>query len=105
MGYVIAAGIGLALGIGLLIWALRERGRRQDAEERALKLTLEIAQLNVNLAQYGARCTRLTTDREAAEVQLQKLRELLDDAQALLKTSTDIKTVKNWLDEVLRKDP
>jgi uncharacterized protein HemX len=102
MGYVIVAGAGLAVGLGLMIWALTERGKRHEAERKAdeaehrEQAQRELANQNASAAQ------NLEMQHGRMSEQLSVLRKALEEARTRLAESGDPEAVKTWLDEELK---
>jgi len=98
MWYVICAGVGLAIGVGFLFWALRERGLRMDLESKLATSATQIAHLMSKLAaqeEYGA---KLRDQVDRIDKQGNVLRQLLFDARDKLQACTSVASVRNWLD-------
>lgn len=102
MEAIAAGGAGLLLGLGLMVWALRERSLRHRAERE-----LDGAKLKTQSAQEAA----LANFAHAAELeqqigrmaqQLATLRERLRETRIRLARCGDPKAVKAWLDEELK---
>ena len=102
MWYLITAAAGLLLGLGLLIWGLRERSQRHKAELRCKDHWLERRKLEVKIQalQRQGRTARLEVERSRGA--LDRLRTILDVARARLMRCTDPRTVKTWLDEEMK---
>lgn len=104
MGYVITGGVGLVLGVGLLIWALRERSKCARAEKAAtdadhrLRAALIQADMNAQVAQEAA------DSQQRVVSQLNVLRERLYEARRRLAKCGDPKAVQDWLDEELKAE-
>jgi hypothetical protein len=99
MGYVIVAGVGLAIGLGLMIWALRERSRRHEAE-RAADAARKAADESARIA--DANCTvtaRLKVEIKRLTDQIASQRDRLAEARELLKRHGSMNTIKAWLDD------
>jgi hypothetical protein len=104
MSYAIIGGIGLLLGLGLMIWALRERSLRSDLEkdlnfakneqERHRKL----ACLNADIA------AQQTKDLKRLSTQVTYLRSRLGNLRERLVKCRDPETIKEWLDEELKEE-
>lgn len=108
MGYVICAGAGLAVGLALLIWALRERSLRAAADEKVLaaerkvdqleeqrRTAAQVAETNAKQAREAEEWCQRLKDENA------KLRSTLQDARERLVKCQDPRTVKELLDRQL----
>jgi len=106
MGIAIAAGAGLLLGLGLLIWGLRERSarhtaeRRADAAERLRDQAVDTANHNAARAvEMENQALRLTKQLETVQGRLTEVRELVADkapletVKALLETEGKPETI------------
>jgi len=101
---LISVGSGIVVGLGLLIWGLRERSAKHKAEmnlqlARATntKLRTEVSTLQVDVEQG--------TQREQGSArQVKVLRGAIDELRVKLRTCRDPATVRLWLDEQLGKD-
>ena len=103
MGYVIAAGIGLAVGLSLLIWALVERGKRADAEARALKAEADATDLRQALS---ANKVALSTEKDAlraTQAGADALRGIIEQLRIQLRTCKDPAAIKIWLDHEMKE--
>lgn len=102
MWYVITAGAGLALGLGLLIWGLRERSKRHTAE-RALDLALA-AEVNARRIadQNAVRADVLENHSQRLDEELGLLRARLKVAYERLVKTNDPEAIRSWLDDELK---
>lgn len=103
MGYAIVGGIGLVIGISFLIWALRERSSRHEAERAADAARVAATDLRQALS---ANQVALSTERDAHDATrlgANALRALLDALRVQLRASRDPATVKAWLDHELEE--
>jgi hypothetical protein len=101
VGYVISIGAGLALGLGLLIWGLRERSKRHAAERRADKAGKEVWAADARaLANAKAAGQSEELHQRSAE-QVEVLRARLREARERLVQCQDPKAIKDWLDSEL----
>lgn len=100
-GALIGAGSGLVLGLVLLVWALRERGKRRDAE---------VARDNAQsiLKDTRAACARLQTengvinkDRNNCRAQLRVLRTTISSLHEQLAECKDPAAVEKLLNDEL----
>lgn len=104
MWYAIALGGGLLVGVGFLIWALKERTLRHEAERKADAATAaERAALDALAAANN------TVDMQGGELsrtkaQVETVRTALDAARKKLVMCQDGPTVKAWLDEQLKDE-
>lgn len=101
MWYLVTAGIGVVLGLGLLIFALRERSAKHHAE-----LVLKDVTQQLENEQNNHRATQefLTASRQArqrSDDQMEALRFVLEQARTRLLECRDPKVVKSWLDAEL----
>lgn len=102
MGYVISAGVGLAVGVGFLVFALVERSRRRSAEiardeaNQRFDDCRRIADQNIEKAQLLEEDFSRLARRENA------LRAALKEAEDRLIACSDPKAVKDWLTSVLK---
>jgi len=102
MWYIITAGAGLALGIGLMIWALTERSKRHaaeraaDAAEQKEKAQRQLAAQNASAAQ------NLEMQHGRMKEQLGILRGQLEETRKRLAESGDPEAIKSWLDDELK---
>jgi uncharacterized protein HemX len=96
--YAIIAAVFLAVGIGLMIWALRERAKRHDAEraadkaEAARKEAVRVGDRNADAAEA------LQAANDRLETQVEELRYRVREARKLLKERAPMSTIKEWLD-------
>ncbi len=104
MGYLITGGVGLALGLGLLIWAVRLKGKLTAARKAAMESDLHridavrIADKNTAAARAtDTMNTRLSNQVVALQMKLKSARE------RLIKTR-DPKTIKAIIDEDLKEE-
>ena len=101
MWYAIIAGLALALGLGLGIWALNERSSRHAAERRAD----EAISFRVKAEEVAKNNVRKVDDLEgklaSVELQLSNLRGRLEEARTRLAEAGDPKAIKEWLDAEL----
>lgn len=102
MGYAISAGAGLLVGIGFLIWALRERSARQAAEKAQAKAEVVAAQ-NATIAENNV---KLANELQAGilkeQARLAVLNSTIRELRGKLVTCRDPQTVKSWLDAELK---
>lgn len=104
MWYIFAGVSGVSLGIGMMIWALKERSnkflaiRAADKAARYRKNAEEVARTNV------ARAKALEKQLSRNELQLTALRSRLNETRIRLAQCGDPKTIKSWLDHELGKD-
>jgi hypothetical protein len=95
MWYVICLGSGLVLGIGFLIWALKERAARQKAEEDASAFRI-VSETNVAIA------TKAQSDVKDLRNQIMSLQAAVRNAQQKLLDCNDPETIKAWLTDELK---
>jgi len=104
MGYVIVGGIGLAVGLGLMIWALRERAARQKAEIAVLRAhqkyeeAAEIARKNAMTA------AEMSEERRRIEDELAHVRGRLNELRQRLVECRDPQAIREWLDAETRAE-
>jgi predicted nucleic acid-binding Zn-ribbon protein len=101
MGYAIVGGLGILLGLGLMIWALRERAARHEAERATDKAVKERDTASRIADANRAQALKLDKERRRLEMQIGALRIRLDEAWESLAKSGDPKAVKDWLDKEL----
>lgn len=104
MGYVITAGIGLSLGLGLLVWALRLQGKlaeavqKMAAEKARADAAHRVAEGNVKIAESAIK------DAQRIQAQVAVLRATTDELRKRLVACQDPETIKTWLDETLKEE-
>jgi hypothetical protein len=101
MWYVASLGGGLALGIGFLIWALKERSKRHAAETNLTKSRVVVAGLRDDLEKATVGINKLTDEGHARENQLKVLRETVDELRGRLRSCQDPEAIRSWLDTAL----
>jgi len=102
MGYAISAGAGLLVGIGFLIWALRERSARQAAEKAQAKAEADAKQ-NAGIAENNAKlANELQGSLLKEQARLALLNGTIRDLRGKLVLCKDPQTVKSWLDAELK---
>jgi hypothetical protein len=104
MGYLISAGAGLAVGLVILVWALRLRSKLAAAEKKALEADaarLEAVRIAGQNAQAAHNAEQATI---RVERQLDGLRNQLKETQRRLAQSGNPTAVKAWLDAELGKE-
>ena len=98
MGIAIAGGIGLAIGLGLLIWALGERGARHAAERTAA----EAEALRDKAADTANHNAARAAEMEAQAMRLadvvEQLRRRLRDVREAAAANGSISTVRKLLE-------
>jgi len=106
MGIAISAGAGLLLGLGLLIWGLRERSKRHaaeravDAAERLRDQAVETANHNaVHAAEMEDYAGRLNKAVELHRTRLAEVRELLAK-HASIKTIRELLATEGEEEEI-----
>ncbi len=102
MWYLITFGGGLAIGIAFLIFALRERSLRQEAEANVTKITQQLTQATSIAANNAKVADDLKAECIRNEERLGVLRKTLQEAQQRLLACNDPKAVKDWLDAELK---
>lgn len=104
MWYAISICGGLAIGIAFLVWALRERTKRHEAERVA-----DAARAAEAAALEALAAAHTTVDMQVGELnrtrtQVETVRTALDAARKKLVMCQDGPTVKAWLDEQLKDE-
>ena len=103
MWYAILLGLGLALGLAMMIWALRERTARQAAETKAAEATKYR-----EIAEGVAKDNAVAVDKTKEELQRYKdlVVELYKEIERLkgLLLKGDPEAIKEWLKDVLGKE-
>lgn len=99
MGYAIVGGIGLLVGIGLMIWGLRERSKRHEAERAADKAkaaekeALALAEANAGAAGL------LQGQLSRLEGQVAAQRERIGELRKLVADKAPMPLIKEWIDK------
>jgi hypothetical protein len=107
MGTAIVGGVGLAVGLGLLIWGLVERGKRAKAEQRVVKLEGELktalekkreqaAVHDMRLKNADAKSTRQNNE-------VARLNAIVAELRRRLLACDDPATIDAWLDDELNR--
>lgn len=102
-GIAIGGGVGLALGIALLIWALTERGKRAKAEHRVVELTQSNAQLRRNIETLIRSSESKDRKIKMADNQVEHLRKSLVSVRDMLASNRDPREARKWLDALGRE--
>jgi alkanesulfonate monooxygenase SsuD/methylene tetrahydromethanopterin reductase-like flavin-dependent oxidoreductase (luciferase family) len=104
MWYAITGGSGLLLGLGLLIWGLRERSKRHAAERAADKARAERLRYE-NAAKHSAKIAA-EAESEAARVnnQFAALRQRLAGMRERLARCGDPDEIRAWLDDEMKAE-
>lgn len=103
MWYLITFGAGLLVGLGFLIWALRERSLRHTAERERDAAKEQQRSTAKKLEAVKALVEQLQVELKQARDGASALRLALQEAQKRLLECNDPATVKAWLDEELAK--
>jgi len=103
MWYVICLGSGLALGVAFLIWALSERNKRFAAERERDKAAALVKELELARQALHEQLKVYRIDKEAFELQLITLRNVVNDLRKKLAECGDPEAVRKWLDDELGK--
>ena len=104
MGYVITGGIGLAIGIGLLIWALRERSLRHDAHRSEDALRLQKANFE-RVALSNERLAKKANEQAAIEHDIVvKLQLQVNNLRDMLISTGDPDVIKKRIDAVTQEE-
>lgn len=98
MWYVITGAVGLALGIGLLIWALKERSKRNKEEKNVLKLELKNTLLERQNKDLGKVVQKHKENEERLEAQIGILKKTIDGLRERLVACKDPEAITDWLD-------
>jgi hypothetical protein len=98
MGIAIAAGAGLLLGLGLLVWGLRERSKRHTAERAADKAESLRAQAADAANHNATRAVEMEDQAVRLTAQLDTLRGRLAEVRELVVDKAPIETVKALID-------
>ena len=103
MWYALTGGAGILLGLGLLIWGLRERSARYNAERKADKQQARADDCE-RAATANARVAKENEDwAKRVENQATALKESLTQTRELLKRCQDPKIIREWLDSELNR--
>lgn len=98
MGIAISAGAGLLLGLGLMIWGLRERSKRHSAEMAAEISKTEAKQFR-ELADHNHEIAgKLRAEIRRINTQLTSVRGRLNETRSRLVECKDPKAIMDWLD-------
>lgn len=99
MWYAIIAAAFLAVGLGLMIWALRERTKRHEAE-RGADAARRAEQEAAALAEANAGAAGMLRDQVARlEAQISAQRDRLAELRKLLVDKAPMPVIKEWLDQ------
>ncbi len=98
MWYAIIAAAFLAVGIGLMFWALRERSKRHEAERAADKARAAEKEANDLANANAAAATLLQGQVKRLEAQLEGQRQRLAAARKILVDKAPMPVIKEWLD-------
>lgn len=99
MGYAIVGGVGLAVGLSLLWWALRERSARHKAERAADKARRGERLAAGRAKSNAAIADRLSSQLNRLERQVKAQRTRLAAVKDLLEKHGTMPLIKAWLDE------
>lgn len=97
MWYVIAALVGVAIGVGLLIWGLRERRLRYEAEKKLVETDAQVGRLLVEVHDLKKQAGALEDERAKVDAQVVTLRRVVDELRTRLVACADVKAIKSWL--------
>jgi len=103
MWYLITAGAGLVLGLGLLIWGLRMRGKLADSEMLLEKSRGTVKEMIGRLNEADKALQALHKDRQSLERQVVTLRGTIEEMRQQLIQCRDPATIRKWLDEEMGK--
>jgi uncharacterized protein HemX len=97
--YAIIAAVFLAVGIGLMFWALLERSKRHAAELGA-NAARRAEQEAASLADANAGAAGMLRDQlERLEAQVSAQRDRLAELRKLLGDKAPMPVIKEWLDQ------
>lgn len=99
MGYAIVGGCGVALGLSLMIWALRERQKRYAAERLADTAGKRRAEAQRLADSAASAASMLQAQVERLESALDDKRRELQAARQALAENAPIHVVEKWLDD------
>lgn len=102
MWYAICLGIGLAIGVGFLIWALRERAKRGDAEKGMDAALAQVTRLEEHIKKEQIIAANLQAELARENARVTVLRRALEEAQQRLLSCNDPKAVREWLEAELK---
>lgn len=105
MWYAIVGAAGLVLGLGLLVWALTERGARHAAERSADEAKTKEEAMRLLASRNAAAAQNLEMEHGRMSEQITILRNTLCEAHKRLAASGDPQAVKSWLDDELKGGP
>lgn len=100
---IASLGGGLLLGLGLAIWAAVERSKRAKAEVTIEQQKAALASLRRDIVAAAGSLESLREDKGRVDKQVQVLRLTVDELRAKLIECRDPSTVRDWLDEELKK--
>jgi hypothetical protein len=103
MWYAICLGAGLVFGVAFLIWALAERNKRCAVERDLNKALQSVKELELARQSLHEQLKVYRIDKEAFELQLITLRNVVNDLRKKLAECGDPEAVRKWLDEELGK--
>ena len=101
--FAITAGTGLLLGLGLLIWGLRMRGKLADSEMLLEKSRGTVKEMIGRHDAADKALTELHNDRTQLAKQVVSLRGTIEELRQQLIQCRDPATVRRWLDEEMGK--
>lgn len=104
-GVVITAAAFLAVGLSLMVWALRERSKRHEAEKATVQARVKEDEHRRLAAKNAGTVQNLEMQHGRMSEELTILRTALEKARKLLAESGDPETVKAFLDEQLKGGP
>lgn len=92
---------GLALGLSLMIWALKERTKRHNAEREVIDLLKKVGELELGI-RHNVQAAKTARDNNLLmKKQLKELRTMLLQTRLRLVECKDPKVIKTWLDHEL----
>jgi predicted RNase H-like nuclease (RuvC/YqgF family) len=104
MWYVIIGAAGLLLGLGLMVWALRERSARHKAEREVSDLEDTIKWKDQAIKNWRDGFDRLDVECKRQDTFIMTLKSEIEELQTRLVAAKDPETIKDLLDEELGKE-
>lgn len=101
MGMVISLGAGLVVGIMLLVWGLRERSAKHEAQLRLTKVREELARTKTSVSVWQTRHRLAEDAAERAQKQICMLHSTINSLHEQLASCKDPSAVKALLDKEL----
>jgi len=104
MTLLISTGTGLLLGLGLLIWGLRERSARHEAERKAAFEAARALGWRHQSEQHAKIAQQLDDSTQRVHLQLDQSVARLASVRERLAQCSDPQVIKEWLDDELREE-